>query len=92
MGKILGKEIGTVRNSLQSFYFLRPAHNKDIMDIARKILDVNGVNEVHVTEGKYGLVVRASPDSGKERSPGAYIKRNFKERYVMLMSHYSYRK
>ncbi|MCL5440539.1 MAG: hypothetical protein M1448_01490 [Candidatus Marsarchaeota archaeon] len=71
---------------------MRPPHNKDIMDMARKILDVNGVNEVHVTEGKYGLVVRAAPDTGKDRSPGTYIKRNFKERYVMLSSHYSCRK
>lgn len=81
-----------IRSGMNGFYFLRPAHNSDLMDIAKRIMGVSDVAEVYITEGRYGLLVKTDPMRAGGRRASSYIRRNFKEKHLSLLSHFCCRK
>ncbi len=41
------------------YFFVRPAERKDVHRAARKLMDIEKVKEVAITEGLYGFVIKA---------------------------------
>ena len=47
---------------LHSFFFIKPQKNTDINDLANRLIDIDDVEEVCVTEGSIGYMVKAKFD------------------------------
>ena len=59
------KQIRRTNNS-SAFYFIEPESGSDANETAMKLMQVNGVREVHITEGAYGFIVKAKAEHAKE--------------------------
>ena len=59
------------------FYLVEPAEDSCATDVAKKLVSLEGITEVHVTDGQFGFVAKAQviddkePDNVKE-----YLERN----------------
>ncbi|MDE1851601.1 MAG: hypothetical protein KGH69_02850 [Candidatus Micrarchaeota archaeon] len=78
------------RESLQRFFFIKPDANGNIRDAACRLLRFKGISEVFVSEGDYGLMVKADCAEGQDRLR-SYISRNYRGRFGEVVCHYSYR-
>jgi hypothetical protein len=93
MGKSSGITYGKTRRSNCRFYFVRPAENGDARSVASKLASLDGIQEVYMTEGKYGFVVKAV--EAKSQDPlrlASYMKTSLKGKVDMALSHYRCRK
>ena len=78
---------------MYKLYFVKPRENADASGIAEKLLGLESVEEVLLTEGDCGFVVKARFTNGKEPKEVAdYISRNMGSRYGRVVSHCEYRK
>ncbi len=70
-GSCSARRIG---NRPYKFYFVEPAENADADSFAERLMGLKNVEEVFVTDGDYGFVVKArvSDSTGKD-STGASI-------------------
>jgi len=60
-------KVGVRKNqeALCKFYLIRPQHGTCTSHAVKRLISMNGVEEVHVTEGDYGFIVRAKPAASK---------------------------
>jgi len=59
------KKVYTLRSKkdfLHSFFFIKPQDGTDINDLANRLIDIDEVQEVCVTEGSIGYMVKAKFD------------------------------
>lgn len=82
-----------VRGIVHKFYFVRPRQNADAGEIAEKLLGLRPVDQVYVTEGDCGFIVRARVTDGREpKGVADYIAKNVGGRYGRVVSHLEYSK
>jgi hypothetical protein len=74
-----------------TFYFLKPIPNMDSGSLAERLLTLDNITEVHVTEGDYGFVVKVTGDP-HPNPIGEYIQKQLNMKYHMALSHYRYSK
>jgi DNA-binding Lrp family transcriptional regulator len=81
-----------LRQNRCRFYFLGPAANGNARSFVEKLARLKGVKEVHLTEGRYGFVVKAVEIGHDHNQFENYVRTRVKTRVEVAMSHYSYRK
>lgn len=83
----------TKRQAFYKFYFLKPKENADADSIAERLMDLSSVQEVFLTEGDFGYVVKARFFNGKEpKDVKNYISKAVDKRFGEVLSHMEYRK
>lgn len=81
------------RQSVHGFYFVRPRHRANADELADKLIQLNSVEEVLLTEGDYGFLVKAGFFRGEEpKDVMDYIAKNIDSRFGRVISHYQYTK
>jgi hypothetical protein len=71
------KKSGVGRSPLHKFLFLRPKENANAEALAEKLLSLKNVQEVILTDGDCGYIVKTRFVSGKsDKAAEEYIKRN----------------
>lgn len=51
------------------YFFVKPAAKKDVYKTAKKLIGIDRVREVVVTEGDFGFVVKADPSDNEGNDP-----------------------
>lgn len=75
------------------FFLIKPKPNIDINDLAERLVALDDVLEVYVTEGPAGFMVKARFHDDKEPDEVAkYIKKNVDSTYGTLVSYINFRK
>ena len=81
------------RQAFYKFYFLRPKENADADLIAERLMDLSSVQEVFLTEGDFGYVVKARFFNGKEpKDVTNYISKAVDNKFGEVLSHMEYKK
>ncbi|MDE1851251.1 MAG: hypothetical protein KGH69_00995 [Candidatus Micrarchaeota archaeon] len=82
----------TVRKaSLHRLFFIRPTDNANLNRTILKLLKLEEIKEVLVSEGDYGLIVNACQNDGNGELHD-YLSKNFKGRFRKAICHYSYKR
>jgi hypothetical protein len=82
-----GKEI------FYKFYLINPRENISIDALAEKLISFSEVEEVYVTDGAHGFLVKTRFTQGKEpRDLNQFIKKRVDNRYGEMNAYFSYRK
>ena len=75
------------------FYLINPERNASVNSTVRKLIGIDEVDEVYVTEGPHGFIVKASPSSAAgSRRMATSIARQFGGQAVVMTSYAHYRK
>ena len=75
------------------FYLVNPKDNTDPDTIAEKLISFDDVEEVYVTDGDYGFIVKTRFRDGKEPDDVyGYIHRKIDSKFGEITSYYKYRK
>lgn len=81
------------RSVSYDYFFIRPAERKDAHRAARKLMGIEKVKEVAITEGRYGFVIKADLTHGNpEESIGKEIIKVAGGSVERATCHGSYRK
>lgn len=83
--------VGVSRQDRHVFYFVRPLPNQDAKSLPNRLMGLEGVEEVYVTEGKYGYIVRASVGDRAD-SIANLMGADPRNGVETALSHYSFRK
>ncbi|MDE1851063.1 MAG: hypothetical protein KGH69_00020 [Candidatus Micrarchaeota archaeon] len=82
----------TVRKaSLHRLFFIKPGTKGNVQDAVENLLGLQGIKEVLVSEGDYGLIVKARHSEGEDVLR-TYISKNFRGRFGEVVCYYAYRK
>lgn len=72
---------------------LNPKENQNIDEIANTLISFEEVEEVYVTDGEHGFIVKTRFTEGKEPSDVLnYIQRKVDSRFGQVTAYFSYRK
>lgn len=63
----MGKKIRSCSGSYD-YLFVKPGGNGDVHSTARKLMDIDMVREVAITDGEYGFVVKVNRASGDKEN------------------------
>lgn len=75
------------------FYMLEPRAGSDAKATARELMAFKEVQEVYVTEGSHGFIVKARGSDGREpEAVRSYIARKTGSRFGEVTAHFEYRK
>ena len=75
------------------FYLVNPKDNADPDTVAEKLISFDDVEEVYVTDGDYGFIVKTRFRDGKEPDDVyGYIHRKIDSKFGEITSYYKYRK
>ncbi len=88
-----GGKVTRKRGSLHRFYLVEPKPNVNADKLAEKLIALKQVEEVLLSDGDYGYLVKVRFTDGKE--PVAvvnYLKDKVAARYGVVDSYYEYRK
>ncbi len=78
---------------LHRFFFVRPKDSVDADIVAEELANFDSVDEVFMTEGEYGFLVKTKLCSFEEQKGLAKrISESSSEKCSMATSHYHYRK
>ena len=80
-----------VRAKPHKFFFIKPIPNTDVRSLSQSLLGIKDIEEVDITEGDYGYIVKAKY-TGDEDYIGEYIAKNMKSKYGVALSYYNLRK
>ena len=76
-----------------SLYLVKPREKEDANRIAEKLMELESVEEVLLTEGECGFIVKARFVDGRKPSDVEdYISKNISSRYSRVVGHCEYRK
>jgi len=78
-------------STMHKFFFLKPLPNLNADALSSKLLDIDGIEEVYVTEGDYGFLVKAKSNSDSTNL-GKRITESMRSKYGYAMSYYSFKK
>ncbi len=73
------------------FYLVNPKEGTDANEIAKKLLNFNGVKEVYITEGAHGFVVKADDAEGVSANFSSFLK-NIDNKFDIAVSCFKYMK
>ncbi|MEM3227896.1 MAG: hypothetical protein QXR58_00650 [Candidatus Micrarchaeaceae archaeon] len=76
---------------MHKFFFLKPLPNMNADELSSKLLGIDGIEEVYVTEGDYGFLIKAK-SSSNESDLGNRIAENMRSKYGYAISYYSFKK
>ncbi len=62
---VIGKDIRRISQGYH-YFFVRPTQNEDVHKAVERLMEIDSVKEVSITEGEYGFVVKAH-ESGDEQ-------------------------
>jgi len=83
----------TKKSRLHRFYLIRPKANANIDELAERLMGLKHVEEVYVTDGEYGYLVKTRFGSEKNGEDAAsYIRKNIGSRFGAVTSYFEYRK
>ncbi len=86
-------KIRRLSKTLYKFYFVRPPVNANADRLAEELINIKNVEEVFVTDGDYGFVVKARFSEGKEPDDAyTYISKKLGGSFGRVTSYYQYRK
>lgn len=78
---------------LHRFYLIRPRANANIDELAERLIGLKHVEEVYVTDGKYGYLVKTRFEEGRNlKQAVAYIQKHVDRKFGEVVSHFEYRK
>lgn len=81
------------RTAMHKFYFIKPRSNADAGKLAEKLIELKPVEQVFLTEGDCGFIVKARLMNDKEpKDVVRYISKMIGSSYGKVVSHYEYRK
>jgi hypothetical protein len=81
------------RGVMHKFYFIKPRYNANAADFAERLIGLEHVDGVYLTEGNYGFIVRVRfSDEGVPKNVTDYISKNVSKKYGELTSYFEYRK
>ncbi len=81
------------KNSLQRFYLISPRENADATSLVERLLSLKPVQEVFLTDGDFGYLVRAK--FSRQNAPNDivdYMARKLDNKFGKVVSYYQYRK
>ena len=82
-----------IGNGAYKFYFVEPRENADANRFAERLMSVKEVEEVFVTDGDYGFVVKArAPDGKKMGGADGCLSKMLGSGFGKATSHYQYKK
>ena len=61
---MVGKRIRRVSRGYH-YFFVKPRQNGDVEKAVERLMEIDGVKEVSVTDGEYGFLVKTHADSKK---------------------------
>ena len=75
------------------FYLVNPKENAYGDTVAEKLISFDDVEEIYVTDGDYGFIVKTRFGDGKEADDVyGYIHRKIDSKFGEITSYYKYRK
>ncbi|EQD63865.1 hypothetical protein B2A_02315 [mine drainage metagenome] len=75
------------------FYLVNPKANADPDTVAEKLISFDDVEEVYVTDGDYGFIVKTRFRNGNEpKDVYSYIHNKIDNKFGEITSYYKYRK
>ena len=78
---------------LHKFYFIKPKANSDADLLAEQLIELKPVEEVFLSDGDYGFVVKARFFKGKEPNDVTkYITSKVGNKFGKVVSYYQYKK
>ena len=81
------------KSAVHRFYLITPKEDTDAGLFAKELLSLKPVEEVFLTDGDFGYIVKARFANGKEPSDVTrYIERHVDRRYGKVVSYYQYKK
>ncbi len=81
------------RSSLHRFYLISPKQNMNSDALANKLISLEHVEEVLLTDGDFGFIVKTRFSKGEEPSNLVrYIEKHIGQSYGKVVSYYQYRK
>lgn len=82
-----------IGNSPYKFYFVEPRENANADRFAERLMGIKNVEEVFVTDGDYGFVVKARvPESRKADNGRDYVSKRLGGSFGKATSHYQYKR
>jgi DNA-binding Lrp family transcriptional regulator len=91
--KKMGINVKRSNRKLFKFYLLHPPKDANADNIAEKLISFSNVEEVFVTDGDYGFVVKARFLDDKENDDAyKYLSKKLGSGFGKVTSHYQYSK
>lgn len=83
----------TRKSALHRFYLISPKEDLDAGHFAERLLSLDPVEEVYITDGDIGYIVKAKFSKDEEpKDVTRYIERNVAHKYGKIVSYYQYKK
>ncbi len=81
------------RGVFHKFYLVHPKENANADELAERLIMLKPVEEVFLTDGDFGFVVKARFTDGKEPNDvTSFISKNINSKFGKAVSHYEYKK
>lgn len=90
--KNTGNGIKCTSSGHYKFYFVHPHENADSCRIAEQLMGIKNVEEVLVTDGDYGFIVKTRFQSDGRDEVYSYISKNIGSSVSEATSYYHYKK
>jgi DNA-binding Lrp family transcriptional regulator len=75
------------------FYLVHPTLNADADHVAERLMGIKNVEEVFVTDGDYGFIVKARfPKGNRQDDAFNYLSKNLGSNLGSVTSYYQYKK
>ncbi len=86
------REDSIMRVKPHKFFFIKPIPNTDAKSLSKRLIGMKNIEEVDITEGDYGYIVKANYTGDNDDSIGEYIAKSMKSKYGVALSYYNLRK
>ncbi len=81
------------KSALHRFYLLTPREDTDAGQFAKELLSLKPVEEVFLTDGDFGYIVKTRFSKDKEpKDVTKYIENHVDRKYGKVISYYQYKK
>ncbi len=84
--------MGLEGKGIHSFFFIKPKKSTDIDELADKLISIDGVEEVNVTQGDIGYMVKAKFDDNTYESMKKQIAEIAGKKYGVCVSALEFKK
>jgi DNA-binding Lrp family transcriptional regulator len=82
-----------MRGAFHKFYLLKPKHTAKLKDVADSIMNLKDVQELYLTEGDYGFMLKTRfSDNKKPDEVERYLMKNVDPKFGAMVSYYRLKK
>ena len=82
-----------MRGALHKFYLLKPKHTATVNEVAKSIMNLKDVQELYMTEGEYGFMLKTRFNGDKKPSEvEKYLMKNVDPKFGAVVSYYRLKK